>query len=342
MRSNQNRRRGIYDPNIRGRDMFNPGRFIDFPEKPGGPPQVLRPKLKQLLNKAHTAGVKGKAAARKGIGDFRKGFRSVFNTGSNLQKKQQKIDNEVRPEQARKRRIRMKNKALQSMFSKNLQGAQARQAAQGAQQRAMAQATGQRSSTEIIRNARIGLAEACWKGYKAKGMKKKGNRMVPNCVPESKDPRLKTTRATIHRAGGDADEYSRLKAAKAKEANKKPKPKAVKRDTLGRSDSKRLTPKQQDALRKKEAAEARAKIRLAAARVRKKKGSKKAQRLAAKAQRGKQAVPMNPHPQGTSTERKDQIEKNRREAASGKAAARLRKEIADDDARRAAKKRAEG
>jgi len=26
--------------------------------------------------------------------------------------------------------------------------------------------------------------EACWAGYTAKGMKKKGNRMVPNCVPE--------------------------------------------------------------------------------------------------------------------------------------------------------------
>ncbi len=24
---------------------------------------------------------------------------------------------------------------------------------------------------------------SCWKGYKQAGMKKKGNRMVPNCVP---------------------------------------------------------------------------------------------------------------------------------------------------------------
>jgi hypothetical protein len=28
------------------------------------------------------------------------------------------------------------------------------------------------------------VEEACWTGYTAKGMKKKGNRMVPNCVPE--------------------------------------------------------------------------------------------------------------------------------------------------------------
>lgn len=28
------------------------------------------------------------------------------------------------------------------------------------------------------------VEEACWVGYKAQGLKKKGNRMVPNCVPE--------------------------------------------------------------------------------------------------------------------------------------------------------------
>lgn len=28
--------------------------------------------------------------------------------------------------------------------------------------------------------------KACWKGYKAVGMKKKGNRKVPNCVPVTK------------------------------------------------------------------------------------------------------------------------------------------------------------
>jgi len=39
---------------------------------------------------------------------------------------------------------------------------------------------------KIVSAARQALAEACWKGYKARGMKKKGNRMVPNCVKESK------------------------------------------------------------------------------------------------------------------------------------------------------------
>ena len=28
-----------------------------------------------------------------------------------------------------------------------------------------------------------GLKKACWKGYEAIGMKKKGGRKVPNCVP---------------------------------------------------------------------------------------------------------------------------------------------------------------
>ena len=29
------------------------------------------------------------------------------------------------------------------------------------------------------------ILEACWKGYRRQGMKKKGDRMVPNCVPVS-------------------------------------------------------------------------------------------------------------------------------------------------------------
>jgi len=31
------------------------------------------------------------------------------------------------------------------------------------------------------------VSEACWQGYTAKGMKKKGNRMVPNCVPTNEE-----------------------------------------------------------------------------------------------------------------------------------------------------------
>ena len=31
------------------------------------------------------------------------------------------------------------------------------------------------------------ILEACWTGYRRQGMKKKGSRMVPNCVPVSEE-----------------------------------------------------------------------------------------------------------------------------------------------------------
>lgn len=40
-----------------------------------------------------------------------------------------------------------------------------------------------------------GLKKACWKGYEAIGMKKKGGRMVPNCVPITK--KVKSSPAKI-------------------------------------------------------------------------------------------------------------------------------------------------
>tara|TARA_R100001460_G_scaffold10649_8_gene25212 strand:- start:1764 stop:2792 length:1029 start_codon:yes stop_codon:yes gene_type:complete len=49
-----------------------------------------------------------------------------------------------------------------------------------AQQRAIKMA----NSTELVRGARQALAEKCWVGWKKQGMKKKGNRMVPNCVKQ--------------------------------------------------------------------------------------------------------------------------------------------------------------
>lgn len=30
------------------------------------------------------------------------------------------------------------------------------------------------------------LMEKCWKGYMQRGMKKKGKKMVPNCIPKKK------------------------------------------------------------------------------------------------------------------------------------------------------------
>jgi len=36
-----------------------------------------------------------------------------------------------------------------------------------------------------------GLKKACWKGYTAVGMKKKGGKTVPNCVPTKPKPKPK-------------------------------------------------------------------------------------------------------------------------------------------------------
>jgi hypothetical protein len=37
------------------------------------------------------------------------------------------------------------------------------------------------------------ILEACWTGYRQQGMKKKGSRMVPNCVPVSEEEHAKST-----------------------------------------------------------------------------------------------------------------------------------------------------
>jgi hypothetical protein len=46
--------------------------------------------------------------------------------------------------------------------------------------------------------------EACWTGYTAKGMKKKGNRMVPNCVPVSEDGMGAVSAGPTNVVGGGA------------------------------------------------------------------------------------------------------------------------------------------
>ena len=65
----------------------------------------------------------------------------------------------------------------------------AREAAAKGDEQAFAQATGAGNLTPQLYTAvRKGmLLEACWKGYKQLGMKKKGKRQVPNCVPVEED-----------------------------------------------------------------------------------------------------------------------------------------------------------
>lgn len=46
------------------------------------------------------------------------------------------------------------------------------------------------------------LDEACWDGYEMEGLKKKGNRMVPNCVPEEADDEVNEASAAWQRKEG--------------------------------------------------------------------------------------------------------------------------------------------
>lgn len=45
------------------------------------------------------------------------------------------------------------------------------------------------------------IAERCWDGYTAKGLKKKGNKMVPNCVPVSESEELDEVAAWQRKEG---------------------------------------------------------------------------------------------------------------------------------------------
>lgn len=53
-----------------------------------------------------------------------------------------------------------------------------------------------------------GLEEACWSGYAQKGLKKKGDKMVPNCVPVSEESDLPVTRHKSPYEGAEVGEYT--------------------------------------------------------------------------------------------------------------------------------------
>lgn len=63
----------------------------------------------------------------------------------------------------------------------------------------------------------------CWNGYKAVGMKKKGDKMVPNCVPEGTASRWKAqdAAANIYSKEKRKPENDTIKAIRAKYADKK-------------------------------------------------------------------------------------------------------------------------
>jgi hypothetical protein len=64
-----------------------------------------------------------------------------------------------------------------------------------------------------INQSALQLGEACWKGYRQEGMKKKGDRQVPNCVPEQEEA-VNETKQFKDPKTSDAD-YDRASAESA-------------------------------------------------------------------------------------------------------------------------------
>ena len=64
------------------------------------------------------------------------------------------------------------------------------------------------------------MQEKCWTGFEQKGMKKKGTRMVPNCVKEGKDGDVKKVEATEATGSGSSGSYETT-SAWAKSTKKK-------------------------------------------------------------------------------------------------------------------------
>lgn len=60
------------------------------------------------------------------------------------------------------------------------------------------------------------LSEACWDGYRQVGMKKKGKRMVPNCVRIKEEKKNKIKKAYLTKdAGAMKKEIDRVKKLKS-------------------------------------------------------------------------------------------------------------------------------
>jgi hypothetical protein len=55
---------------------------------------------------------------------------------------------------------------------------------------------------ELLMKSFKQFTEACWTGYTKKGMKKKGDRMVPNCVPVKEDGAIAVAGPTNNVGGG--------------------------------------------------------------------------------------------------------------------------------------------
>jgi hypothetical protein len=75
--------------------------------------------------------------------------------------------------------------------------------------------------------------EACWKGYKKVGMKKKGDRMVPDCVPEQTEPHSTDMKKPSSRFDGSKELVATYKKATPGESRAFKAVKEVVREALG-------------------------------------------------------------------------------------------------------------
>ena len=58
-----------------------------------------------------------------------------------------------------------------------------------------------RNEMKLRRAIRTVILEACWKSHKQVGMKKKGGRMVPNCVPKNEETEVQEGAAWTKKSG---------------------------------------------------------------------------------------------------------------------------------------------
>ena len=89
-------------------------------------------------------------------------------------------------------------------------------------------ATAKTKESKHTKKAREMFGEACWTGYKRVGMKKKGDKMVPNCVPANEETdKNQKLRDALEKVKKDFTKSHADEKSASKEPTPAPKPKSV-------------------------------------------------------------------------------------------------------------------
>jgi hypothetical protein len=83
------------------------------------------------------------------------------------------------------------------------------------------------------------ILEACWTGYRQQGMKRKGDRMVPNCVPVSEQELEEDLRKWFRQKWVRFGPDGKIRGSCARDSKSEGKPKclpAAKAHALGKKD----------------------------------------------------------------------------------------------------------